>query len=103
MDWEYSSREQDMALKLTNLEPRIGVRVEASKGDLLNGSHTAELRQLLETRAVVVFPKVDFTDPEHLAFSRTLGTVIPVGEEGVRPISRVGIDAAYITASFHWH
>jgi alpha-ketoglutarate-dependent taurine dioxygenase len=103
MDWEYSSREQDMALKLTNLEPRIGVRVEASKSDLLNGSHTAELRQLLETRAVVVFPKVDFTDSEHLAFSRTLGTVIPVGEEGVRPISRVGIDAAYITASFHWH
>lgn len=92
-----------MSLTLIDLEPRIGVTVEASKSDLLSGSHTAELRALLASRAVLVFPRVDFSDLEHLAFSRTLGTVIPVGEEGIRPISRVGIDAAYITASFHWH
>lgn len=92
-----------MRLKRTDLKLRIGARVEVKLDALLSGEHTAELRELLAERAVLIFPRLNLTDEQHLAFSRTLGEVIPHNKTGVRPISREGADAAYITASFYWH
>jgi alpha-ketoglutarate-dependent taurine dioxygenase len=92
-----------MALKTANLKPRMGTRVEADVEALMSGAHTSELLELLAEHAVVIFPRLNLTDEQHLAFSRTLGKVIPHCETGVRPISREGADAAYITTSFYWH
>lgn len=95
-----------MALKKTDLKPRIGTRVEADAENLLNGVHTEELREMLAERAVLIFPRVDFTEDQHLAFSQTLGQVIPHNQTGVRPISRDPSEAhgaEYIETAFHWH
>lgn len=92
-----------MALKVTELEPRIGSRIEAGIGDLLSGNHAEEIRELLAERAVLVLPRLDLTGDQFLTFSRTLGEVIPLTETGIRSISREGIEAPYIAASFYWH
>lgn len=92
-----------MSITMTEIHPRIGMRVEASKSELLSGKHVEALREALAARAVLVFKSVGFTSDEHLAFSKLLGDVIPMCETGVRPISREGPEAEYITTSFYWH
>lgn len=92
-----------MTLKAIDLKPRIGSRVEARVDDLLSGAHAREILELLEERVVLVFPRLNLTDEQHLTFSRTLGEVIPQCETGVRPISLDGPGADYIKTSFYWH
>jgi alpha-ketoglutarate-dependent taurine dioxygenase len=63
--------------------------------------------ELLEQRGVLVFPRIDFTDDEHVAFTCTLGKFAKElrGEE----IYKVTLDAAqnataeYLKAAFFWH
>ena len=75
-------------LKAEDIKPKIGSRILNSKEELLSGEFSAEIRDLLEQRGVLVFPKINFNDEEQLAFTRTLGTVAKErsGEE-VFPIS----------------
>ena len=49
------------------IKPRIGSRILNSKAELLSGELAAEIRDLLEQRGVLVFPKVSFTDDEQIA------------------------------------
>ena len=91
--------------------PEIGAVVLADKPALLGGAHAADIRELLERRGVLVFPRVDFTEAELIAFTRTLGTFAPdrlPGSAGDRatPISidpKSGANAEYTRASFFWH
>lgn len=53
-----------MAFVATELEPRIGTRVEADTGELLSGARTKEIRDLLAERAVLVFPRLNLTDDQ---------------------------------------
>jgi hypothetical protein len=55
----------------------IGSAVHASKKALLSGEHAAAIRDLLERRGVLIFPKIGFTDEEQIAFTKTLGTFAP--------------------------
>lgn len=92
-----------MALAVAEIAPGIGARIEADPASLLGGTHAEQLRRLLAERVVLVLPQAGFDDDELLAFSRTLGDVIPFCETGVRPISREGIGGDYIATSFFWH
>lgn len=92
-----------MALTVAEIAPGIGARIEADRASLLGGAHAERLRRLLAERVVLVLPQAGFDDDELLAFSRTLGDVIPFCETGVRPISREGIGGDYIATSFFWH
>ena len=56
-----------MALKTSDINPRIATRILNDKADLLSGVHAAEIRNLLERRGVLVFPEVNFTDEEQVA------------------------------------
>ena len=64
-------------LKATNISPLIASRVELAKKDLLSGEYASDLRELLERRGVLVFPKIDFTDEEQVAFTKTMGKFLP--------------------------
>ena len=64
-----------MALETEIIEPRIASKVLASKEDLLSGEYASVLRELLEQRGVLVFPKVNFTDEEQVIFTETLGSL----------------------------
>lgn len=96
-----------MALKTEIIEPRIASKVLASKEDLLSGEYASELRELLEQRGVLVFPKVNFTDEEQVIFTETLGSLAQ--ENAGESIYKVTLDteanalADYLKGSLYWH
>jgi alpha-ketoglutarate-dependent taurine dioxygenase len=94
-------------LQATDISPLIGSRVHLSKAALLSGEHAAGLRELLERRGVLVFPTVNFTDDEQVAFTKTLGTFAPeLRGEDVYKITldtRLNPSADYLKGSLYWH
>jgi alpha-ketoglutarate-dependent taurine dioxygenase len=74
---------------------------------LLSGVHAAAIRELLEQRGVLVFPQINFTDDEHVAFTQTLGTLAPElrGEQvyNVTLDTKVNKRADYLKGSLYWH
>ncbi|MFA7602708.1 MAG: TauD/TfdA family dioxygenase [Novosphingobium sp.] len=94
------------------IKPRIGSRVLNSKAELLSGELATELRELLEQRGVLVFPKIDFTDDEQVAFTKTLGTFAPemTDKAGEEKTHKITVDekenpssAIYLKGSLFWH
>jgi alpha-ketoglutarate-dependent taurine dioxygenase len=94
-------------LTTRDLTPRIATEVRADKRELLSGVHAAALRELLEQRGVLVFPEIHFTDPEHVAFTETLGTLATErrGEQvyNVTLDTKVNKQADYLKGSLYWH
>lgn len=95
-----------MALTSINLTPRIGAEIRADRATLLGGAHGAEIREILEKRGVVIFRAIDLNDEEQLAFSATIGDVIPQGEKGVFKVTMDKKEnklADYLLGAVHWH
>ncbi len=94
-------------LTIKDLKPNIGAEIRADKETLLGGVHSAEIRELLEKRGVLVFPQINFTDEEQIAFTKTLGTFAKEirGED----IYKITMDvkqtatAEYLKGAFFWH
>jgi alpha-ketoglutarate-dependent taurine dioxygenase len=90
------------------IQPCIGSRVLNNKQELLSGAMASEIRELLEQRGVLVFPEINFTDEEQIAFTKTLGTFQPEPRSG--DIFKVTLDskenphsAEYLKGSLYWH
>lgn len=97
-------------LKYEQIKPKIGARILNSKEELLSGELSDEINALLEERAVLVFPKIDFTDEEQVRFSDILGGNADeiVGEKG--SVFKISLDekvnanvAEYLKGSLYWH
>ena len=94
-------------LDATDIKPEIGSRVHLDKRALLSGAHAADIRELLERRGVLVFPKIGFTDEEQIQFTETLGTF--AHELRGESIYKVTLDtrenalADYLKGSLYWH
>jgi alpha-ketoglutarate-dependent taurine dioxygenase len=94
-------------LRTEQIKPKIGARVLNDKQELLSGELAGEIMDTLESRGVLVFPKIDFNDEEQIAFTSTLGKFARElrGEE----IYKVSLDtgenatAEYLKAAFFWH
>ena len=93
-----------------DIKPQIGSRVRNSKAELLGGELAGAIRDLLEARGVLVFPQIDFTDDEQVAFTKTLGKFAPEragGDEVISPITVdekvAGATAEYLKGSLYWH
>jgi alpha-ketoglutarate-dependent taurine dioxygenase len=90
-----------------SLKPKIGAEILADKATLLSGDYAGEIRELLEQRGVLIFPKVNFTDEEQIAFTSTLGKFAKEirGED----IYKITMDksqtatADYLKGAFYWH
>jgi alpha-ketoglutarate-dependent taurine dioxygenase len=96
-----------MTFTTTELKPRIGTRIETDLDTLLSGRHSAELRELAETRGVLVIRGVAMDDEQQLAFTRTLG---PVFNAGSGDVYKVTFDKRenpslweYNYGNFSWH
>lgn len=95
------------SLKIRDIKPTIATEILTGKEELLTGAHSAEIRDLLERRGVLVFPKIGFTDEEQLLFTRTLGKVARErsGEEvfpiSLDPTKSEGVE--YLKGAFYWH
>lgn len=93
------------------IKPGIGSRILNTKEELLAGELGPQIRALLEERGVLVFPKIDFTDPEQVAFTKTLGTFAPeMSDAGEEKTHQITLDekknpgtAAYLKGSLYWH
>lgn len=97
------------SLAAEELQPRIGSRVLNSKEELLSGVLAGEIRDLLEERGILVFPQINFTDAEQIAFTKTLGTFASESRDG-DDISKITLDvkenphaAEYLKGSLYWH
>ncbi|MFT4047179.1 MAG: TauD/TfdA family dioxygenase [Solimonas sp.] len=96
-----------MTFATRELTPRIGTEITSDKKTLLSGRHAGEIRELLEQRGVLVFPKIGFDDDEQVAFTKTLGEFAP--EMAGEIIYKVTLDtnansrADYLKGSLYWH
>lgn len=95
------------ALKTRDVKPKIGTEILSDKEVLLSGVHAEKIRELLEQRGVLVFPKINFSDEEQLKFTKTLGNVAKErGGEEIFPISldpNVSSGVEYLKGSLYWH
>jgi len=90
------------------IKPRIGLRILNSKDDVLSGRLSAELLDLLEQKGVLVFPRLDLSDDEQIAFTHVLGGNAPeIRGEGVFKVSldakQNPYAAEYLKGSLYWH
>ncbi len=94
-------------LKATDLSPLIASKVHLSKQALLSGEFAADLRELLERRGVLVFPKINFTDAEQIAFTKTMGKFLPEmeGQEiyNITLDQKLNAKSDYLKGSLYWH
>ena len=98
--------------EVSEIAPLIGCSIRADKQTLLSGAKAREIRELMESRGVIVFPEINLTDEEQIAFTHTLGTFAhEVGEsrgsmDSVYPITmdpKVNPNASYLRGAFFWH
>ena len=94
---------------VSDAAPKIGTVVHTDKQTLLSGAKRDEIRELMERRGVLVFPEINMTDDEQIAFTKTLGVMgHDTGEEEgkVYPItmdSSINPNASYLKGAFFWH
>ena len=98
----------DISVKREDIKPGIGSRILNSKEELLSGDLSAEIRDLLEQRGVLVIPGIGFSDDEQVAFTKTLGNYAPEDETGAP--TKITLDAKenpsaaeYLKGSMYWH
>jgi alpha-ketoglutarate-dependent taurine dioxygenase len=97
---------------VADVAPKIGSVIRTDKQTLLNGTKSHRIRELLEQRGVLVFPEINLTDEEQIAFTHTLGTFAheagegSVGKDAVYPITMdptINPIADYLKGAFFWH
>jgi alpha-ketoglutarate-dependent taurine dioxygenase len=97
----------ESGLKTRDIKPKIGTEILADKKTLLSGKYATEIRDLLERRGVLIFPKINFTDEEQVEFTKTLGNTARerTGEEvftvSLDPEKSTGVE--YLKGAFYWH
>jgi alpha-ketoglutarate-dependent taurine dioxygenase len=93
-------------MKTTDISPRIGTEVRIDRAELVNGTYASEIDRLLKERGALVFRGMHLDDEEQLSFARSLGEVVPLGNDGVSKISldpNVSPVADYTRGAFFWH
>jgi len=63
-----------MALHFEDIKPKVGSRVSFdSRGDLFTPEAAAEIREKVQERTVIVFPRLNLTDEEQLELTDLMG------------------------------
>jgi alpha-ketoglutarate-dependent taurine dioxygenase len=99
-------------LRAEPIKEKIGTRVFNTKSELLSGDLSEQLLELLENTGMLVFPELNLTDDEQVAFTDVLGgSVKEIGgaatKQGVFKVSldkKINYDVAeYLMGSMYWH
>lgn len=97
-----------MSIESQPIKPKIGTIIRAEKKHLLSGEYADQIRELLEQRGVLVFPEINFSDEEQIAFTKTLGKFAPEFD-GAERVHKISLDksqtasADYLKGSMYWH
>jgi alpha-ketoglutarate-dependent taurine dioxygenase len=89
-----------------DLTPRIGTQVITDAETLASGAISAELRELLEQRGVLIFRDVNLSDAQQLSLSESMGKVVKHGDNPIQQITldmKLTATAEYLKGSFYWH
>jgi alpha-ketoglutarate-dependent taurine dioxygenase len=99
--------------EVVDVTPKIGSAIHCDKATLLSGERAKDIREIMERRGVIVFPEINLTDDEQIAFTHTLGTFAHEdgegakdGKDSVYPItmdSSINPIAEYLKGAFFWH
>jgi alpha-ketoglutarate-dependent taurine dioxygenase len=100
--------------EVADVAPRIGSAIHTDRATLLSGERAGEIREIMERRGVIVFPEINLTDAEQIAFTHTLGTFAHEdgeardgeGRDSVYPITMdasINKNADYLKGAFYWH
>ncbi len=100
--------------EVTDVAPKIGCAIHTDKETLLSGVKAKQIREIMERRGVIVFPEINLSDEEQIAFTHTLGTFAHEageqrgegGKDSVYPITmdtRINPNADYLKGAFYWH
>jgi alpha-ketoglutarate-dependent taurine dioxygenase len=95
-----------MAMRAIDLTPRIGSEIHTDAETLLSGTLSGEIRALLEQRGVIAIREINLTDEQQVAFTRTLGTIVPEAQGNVTKITMDPTEndkAGYLRGAFFWH
>jgi alpha-ketoglutarate-dependent taurine dioxygenase len=102
-------------VSIEKIKPHIGGIVQVDKRDLLDEEVLQAVRAALEDRTVLVFPRINLTDEEHLAFTDKLGTrvnytsTVPGGTGGTPDVYKITLDEEinnepdYVLGTYFWH
>ncbi len=105
-----------MSIAFENVKPLIGSTVRFDDRDeLFTEEAMAKIREAIETRTVLVFPEVNFTDEEQLRFTDMLGARVNLTSNSVtdkpkdEDVYQVTLDRKvnkapeYVLGTFFWH
>jgi alpha-ketoglutarate-dependent taurine dioxygenase len=104
-----------MSIEVTPIKPLIGSVVHVDRKQLQTEEVTKLCLDLLEERGVVVFPRINVSDEEQLAFTDSLGTRVnfttnvPGGNSEMPGIYKITLDPVenpepeYVQGTFFWH
>jgi alpha-ketoglutarate-dependent taurine dioxygenase len=102
-------------MRFEPLNPNIGTRVEIDRTALRDAEVVTRLRDLLEERCVLVFPRIALSEEEQLAFTDLLGKRanywgdVHGKTKGAADVEKLTLDPALnqrqevVQASFFWH
>lgn len=104
------------SIHVESVKPNIGGIVHVTKQHLLDDFTIASVRNALEQKGVLVFPRMHLTDAEQLAFTDKLGTRVnftrkapgsgAADEEDVYAITldkEINFQPEYVLGTFFWH
>jgi len=104
-----------MSITVEPIKPAIGAVVHVDRARLCDAETVRAVREALEKHSVLVFPRLDLTDAEQLAFTDSLGTRVnfprymPNSSRRMDDIYRVGFDDTFddrkefVQGTFFWH
>lgn len=104
-----------MAIRYENVKPKIGAVVHATRQDLKDPEFARDCLDLLDERAVLVFPQLGLSDEEQIEFTDMLGIRsdfarrVPDKDGEESDIYRVTLnpevkeDTTYVLATYFWH
>src|SRR5438067_1998941 len=104
------------AIRIEKVKPHIGGIVHLAKKDLLDDEVARTVREALEERGVLVFPRMNLSNAEQLAFTDKLGKRLnynrkapgsgAAGEDDVYAITldkKINYQPEYVLGTFFWH
>jgi alpha-ketoglutarate-dependent taurine dioxygenase len=104
-----------MKVQVENIKPAIGSVVRFERSALLDDDVAQRCLELLDERQVLVFPRINLSDKEQLAFTDKLGARVnftnrvPGGDSAAKDVYTITLDPKinnepeYVLGTYFWH
>lgn len=103
------------SVRVDVIKPEIGAIVHVDRNAIFEPAVAQRIMELLETHDALIFPQINLSDKEQLAFTDALGarvnftTTAPGGDAETRDVYKITLDKdknpepEYVLGTFFWH